>query len=828
MNICKALAIIIRLALTIILIATPLYAQRRRAPASKPQPHAQPTQPSATFDSILAAESYRIYAEVRGVGQLLRSPGVNDVLDPLVKLMSPPKEFKTLVKWFNSQADDLMSSRLMFATMPSRPKLPQVLFVIEFASAEDAQKFEPKLKGILPELLPPPPAASSEPKTATEPAKASTEPAKASTEPGKISGEPKVVNAERKPDETAPTSPPPPQLVVKQAGPLLLLSDTAVSLKTLRPTGSKLLTEDGNFRQAHSRFSSESVFVYIDIASFEREDQERRKAWEEEQKKAESESANAQKAEEKMVLPDEQASPEAGASAPPMDHLVVTTDPVLGPTVLAPTVSPPPDQTGTELSGGPGRPPVTAVSPSQFFMFTSFLFTGPPKWPEAIGVALNFEADSYVVRALLINEPEAKGSIIPFIPQLISGPALSLEAPSIFPADTQLLISASLDYSQIYEAAEKNMKRQQEEIRAISKVPVKINDPESPFAPYEAKLGIKIKDDLLPLLGNEIAISLPISTLGLGPSQPPPSPTTPEKPGDEADPKAPKSSESQPVIAIAVKDKETLRALIPKIIDAISFKGASMIAQSEKRDDTELVTYAGVVSYAFIGNFLVISPDNKAVRHVVDSYLNHQTLGSDGRFRDSTGWQPRQMLAQVYMPTDLMETYYELLRSPAGNNKLSDFLSQLTPTSAPVTYAASNEGIGPLHELRLPKNFVMFMVAGMVTESSQPPIATNEAVTMSALRMITSAEATYHAGPGKGSFGTLEQLIEHDLVHKDLLDKYGYKIELTATGTKFEVSAVPVEYGKTGMRSFFVDESGVVRAGDRGGAPASAADKPIQ
>jgi hypothetical protein len=30
----------------------------------------------------------------------------------------------------------------------------------------------------------------------------------------------------------------------------------------------------------------------------------------------------------------------------------------------------------------------------------------------------------------------------------------------------------------------------------------------------------------------------------------------------------------------------------------------SLLAQTEKRDDTELVTFANVISYAFIGNFL--------------------------------------------------------------------------------------------------------------------------------------------------------------------------------------------------------------------------------
>ena len=796
MNIRRASATLARLFLTIILIAAPLNAQRRRPSTPKPQPPAQPAQPAPAFDTILAAESYRIYGEVRGVGQLLRSSGVNDILGPVMKLASPPKEFKTLVKWLDSQTDALMSSRLMIAAMPTRPNLPQVLTVIEFSSTEEAQKFGPQLRGFVPKILPTPAPASS-PEAAKE------------------------ENTEAKPQQKD-SSPPPPRFVVKQVGPLVFLSDSPVSLKTLRPAGSKLLTEDNNFRQAHSRFSSESIFLYVDVASFIKEDQERRRVWEEEERKrAESEAANPQKAAEEVVLPEEAASPEV---IPPEPQPPVVVEPS-----IPGDVGPAPDaQTADDhftISHSP-RPGVV-FSPSVFSMMGGFFFGGPPQWPQAIGVAANFEGDSYVVRALLINDPEVKASIIPFMPQLVSGPPLTPEVSSILPADTELLITASLDYPQIYDGLMKNVMRQYEEFGRSTKVPIKDALPESPFAAYEAKLGLKIKEDLLPLLGNEIAISVPMKTLGLDLAPPPTPSPSPEKSSEEGTRKEEPPSPSQPVVAISVRDKETLRTLIPKIIDTLGFKGASMLAQSEKRGDTELVSYGNVLSYAFIGNFLVASPDSKSVRHVVDSYLNHQTLASDVRFRDATRWQPRQMLGQVYMPTELMEAYAGILRNPLANNNLRDFVSHLNPTSAPVTYAVSNEGQGPLHELHLPKDLVMFMIAGIATESNQPPTATNEAITKSALRMIANAEAAFQADKGKGSFGSLEQLMDVGLVHKDLLEKYGYKIELTVTGTKFEVSAVPVEYGKTGMMSFFIDESGVLRGGDRGGAPASLADKPV-
>src|SRR6059036_3425334 len=78
------------------------FAQQKRTPV-KPARKVTATAPAITpaFDTLLATDSYKIYVEVRGVGQLIRSNSVNELLDPVMKLAAPPKEFKTLMKWLN-------------------------------------------------------------------------------------------------------------------------------------------------------------------------------------------------------------------------------------------------------------------------------------------------------------------------------------------------------------------------------------------------------------------------------------------------------------------------------------------------------------------------------------------------------------------------------------------------------------------------------------------------------------------------------------------------------------------------------------------------------
>ena len=96
------------------------------------------------------------------------------------------------------------------------------------------------------------------------------------------------------------------------------------------------------------------------------------------------------------------------------------------------------------------------------------------------------------------------------------------------------------------------------------------------------------------------------------------------------------------------------------------------------------------------------------------------------------------------------------------------------------------------------------------------------------MRTLASAENTFRATNKDGNFGTLDQLVSAGLISKELMEPSGYRIEVQATGSRFEATAVPVEYGKTGKRSFFIDESSVLRGGDHGGGPATISDKPVQ
>ena len=138
------------LLLTILAVST--VAQQKRPAPAKPQPRPAP---APTFETLVPAESYTIYGEIRGVGQLIQSNAINETLEPILKLAGPPKEFSRMVKWLNAHAEELMTSRLLVATWPVNKDIPEAIIAIEFASAEEAAKFATPLNAMLKSVIPP-------------------------------------------------------------------------------------------------------------------------------------------------------------------------------------------------------------------------------------------------------------------------------------------------------------------------------------------------------------------------------------------------------------------------------------------------------------------------------------------------------------------------------------------------------------------------------------------------------------------------------------------------------------------------------------------------
>ena len=801
---------IVSFALVVCIFAAPLRAQQ--PPASTP-----PEQPQAarkiepTFDTLLSTDSYKMYFEVRNVGTLLTTGGAGEIVDPIIKLADPGPQLKSLVKFLRDNAEPLASSRMMFATWPVRSDIPSTMAALEFASADEAAKFAPKLETFLPTVLPPVPVDEPTPESSPQADEKSGAPPAKSTEE-KIKPAPPVV--------AKPTPPAKPRemrspFVLTQSGPLVLISDKALKIEKLHPRDTALLSEDKNFRVARDRFAAEPLFLFFNVAL---EDKTAPKpiptpvVSDEERERIELEQEKMQKLAEEAEA-STQKPPEGVAAEVTSEGPKVTAVLTAGP---SPSPTPPPTKEQQAQS----------VASNQIGSMLSMLGQGQPQWPEAIGVALALDNDEYAIRAILIEKENSKTLPLPFLPQLVSGPALTSEAASILPEDTEVFVTASIDFSSTY----REMKKQAEANLKYSKqlaTSVTSENALDAFADFEKKAKLKIPDELLPVLGNELAIAASLKQANMANVMGVPTP--PAK--TSSDPKDKNKPEPMPIILISIRDRDAARRLMPRVFEGLGIGEANFLAQTERRGDSEIVSYAGIFSYAFVGNFLVLS-DSDTIRKVADANMNRTTLGANNTFRSSRHWQPRQTLGEIYVSPVLMEGYQEQIGKQAASmdQAMRDFLMKLSPKASAITYTLSHDGLGSLHEFHLPKNLILAMVAGTSATMSKMKEGSpemNEMIAISVLQLIANGEENYKKTAGNGTYGNIDELVEHKLLGKEMLDKYGYRFAIATNAHGFEAVATPVEYGKSGKRSFFIDQTGVVRGDDKGGGPATVADKPV-
>jgi len=134
--------------------------------------------------------------------------------------------------------------------------------------------------------------------------------------------------------------------------------------------------------------------------------------------------------------------------------------------------------------------------------------------------------------------------------------------------------------------------------------------------------------------------------------------------------------------------------------------------------------------------------------------------------------------------------------------------------------------------------FVVLLIAvAALTCVVDTKSAANEGGATAALRALSSAEADF--AKANGHFA--ESLKDLRAGHADLGDsvlsglaeggsptnftKYGYEFKYVANKVTFHITADPVTRGKTGTRSFYVDESAIIRANAT--TSATATDNPI-
>jgi hypothetical protein len=778
-------------------------------------------QDSRSFEEMIGADTYGAYVEVRRLGTLAQAAELKTAVAGL-KLFgdTQTKSVTDLIDFISANYEQLAEARFVVTFMAARPRVPVALSAVEFLTAEDAAAFEPKYRQFVDEQLKIY-TASQAPKeaTATTSTTATTE-RRTAVRGGRRLPKPEVKQ-------------PAIDFTLRRVGRVLFISpEKSLSLKRLRgEEAAPSLVDSSRFQSARTRFASDSLFVYVDTGVTMH-------SW--------SGLAQGEGVEETNKTPtviaatDAEGEAEIAVVAPMNTPMTADVQPA-----PEPTAEPSPEE---EVEGSAeerkelevlaaeteeNKPSQEEIALSGMQGVMRNLWGGAPRIPGAFALGARLEGGAVVVRLAVENNSDGRVSVIPFLPNFLAGPPVTAEAAEVAPADADVFLTTSLDWEQIYTSTVGAASISPMLMTTIARGDdegeggegsgdVKPPKPEEVVASVEKLFGFKFKEDLIPSLGNEIAFSMPLdpSDVSLGPGRR----RAPKK--DEKE----KESEAGPVVIVTLKDPDKVRKILPRALVALGFVPfAERAPQAERREGFEINSLGGF-TYSVIDRFLVMGEDARAVRHVVDSYAARRTLASTDSYRDSTRWQTPQKIVQAFLSDAFMRSTVEETKRRSGDSTdplVRALLAQMEAPPESASLETTNEGDAVVHEVRVPVALIQTYGLAMMVGYRDAPVITGEMSATYALYEIQTAQTTFKEEKQKGRYGTLEELTAEKIIDKGFAERLGYQIELSASGEKFDVTATPREYGKTGRRSFFLDETGSMRAADHKGKPATAADPPV-
>lgn len=848
--------------LTTIALSLSLVFAQQPKPAPKPaapKPTTDQNVSDITLDTLFAADSYAVYGEMRGVGQYVSSEEFKQMLGPLRLPGTVPPELNQLIDFITAHAEILSDARIAFGAMAVRDGLPNVVAAVELSSTEDAQKLEPQLRGFVADYYDAQSgdegAGAAVKVTTTVATKQSATLGASTTVAAEGAGsragrrrarlQSRAERAERAGEAQAAVAP----VFIKRAGSLVVMADKQFTFKKLHgASGAQALLDEPGFQAARARLASDTLFLYFNTTRMNRSTQRQTDEYERQRKLAEAAEAkanpndaatnmnsrimnsnvtvvvsnsnrNSNDAPPAELSPEKKAELEAEININLEEHNAALEEYKR-------------EQAAEEekLKSQPGYAEEKQRQERQREFdrqLQRLVFNDSPTggtWAESIGVGASIQGDEIVVRALFVNDSEDQmPRPIPFMPILLSGPQVAPEAASVVPADADIFASASLDLPQMYDYVASVFK-----IFDLAAGAAGEQDKqglfESQVSAFEKDNKFRIREDLLSSLGNEIALVMPSDFLGVRRGRKAPRGAPADGSNNDPSKQEPQGFASSPVVIVSLSDKKALQELLPRALEAVGVKGVSAQQLIEKRGDVEVLTFTQA-SAAFIGNYLVMS-DPQTMRWVIDAYNKRETLANSDEFKRAAGWQPRQLLGQVYVSNALLkDTFGDVYKSidDIDDQELKSFLSRLDPNPGAVTHTLTKEGNGLLHELHVPKNLLTLISASSVVIQKTATLRTNEAMATYALYRIVSAELD---AKEKGGYVSLDELKNSKRL-EEMPELEGYEIRLTTSGEHFEITATPTDYPKQGRRSFFIDETSVLRGADLGGKTATASTDPV-
>lgn len=429
-----------------------------------------------------------------------------------------------------------------------------------------------------------------------------------------------------------------------------------------------------------------------------------------------------------------------------------------------------------------------------------------------IGASAGVKDNTYY-QQVIFGLPHAQPGLIP---AFADGPTISLRAADSLPETTQIFSTVTVNPARIYDTF----------LEMYSTVDPKVRDR---LARSEDKLGFSLRNELIAGLTGEFSFGME---------------------GIDFDKavkaETPDVNKLHAAGFVGVSNPTMLRNTFSRLfawgLQEHNRKTAKDADGTATRPAPRLETYNGSEMMVADDVAMTIFDDVMAfgrvadVKWVIDSRKSGRTLSRSGGFIGAMANHPTETIASSYASEYLYQALLDSLKKETPK-AYQVFLEGLTAMPFAAHLGRDGETVGNTFQYPLPV-IVGFAGATFGASEADRTRRDNEYAARNTLREILEAQRAYFSGAGKGNYSDSLKAIARKADESRFFDeevenmletpKSGYVLTaITLRSGGFYVVAKPVVRvgaDRTGNRSFYLDETGKIRASKSGGTDATAED----
>jgi hypothetical protein len=349
-----------------------------------------------------------------------------------------------------------------------------------------------------------------------------------------------------------------------------------------------------------------------------------------------------------------------------------------------------------------GAPQLPATADTNNAASMAGAFAGLAMRPSAVAIGGRLEGETLIVRAqMLMDQRRGAPSFFGLFSSLASATiAGETHAANFAATDTDVFIDFRLDWEKLLQSIETMFATlagaQTNNGASPAEMPFA-----DPMAKLEQSLGFSIRHDLLPTLGNEVAISLSSFDTFFAPQR-----LTPRIQ------KAPAARFMPPrfMLMVALKDATKFEQLMARLVTK---SGAQPMARTAYHG--AIISSNKNIAFAVTKDFFILGGSAADLRRALDAYVMGNSLAASNEFRAAMGGA-RETTMQLYLSSAVATKLFETLQTETAKASASvKELAQPPARVAGLGMSVLPDADGMLMEMRAPANLAFAAMAALAT-----------------------------------------------------------------------------------------------------------------